>query len=165
MVLLWNVWNRRNKWFHDEELLDDRDMVVAAWGLCVDFVEANSIGSFLTPSQSSMKLTFWSRPKTNGVKINVNGAFSTTKTMSAIGIVARDHNGMVLGGMCRQITPPFMAESTEMEAFTQGLKFTIENGWMDTIIIGDAISIVNRLFNRREDVSTITLLLNEAQNI
>ncbi|XP_039024798.1 uncharacterized protein LOC120157868 [Hibiscus syriacus] len=132
-----------NKWLHDEETQDDRDVMVVVWGLCADFVKANSIGTFPTPSQNSMKSTFWSCPKTNGVKINVDGAFSTTKAISVIGIVAIDHNGMVLGGMRRQITPPFTTESTEVEAFTQGLKFAMENGWMDTIIEGDTIFIVN----------------------
>ncbi|XP_039053104.1 uncharacterized protein LOC120195035 [Hibiscus syriacus] len=83
--------------------------------------------------------------------------------IAAIGIVVRDHNGLVTGGICKQIKQPFTAESTEVEAFTQRIKFTVENGWTNATIEGDAISIVNMLVNNKEDASTIDLLLTDTR--
>ncbi|KAE8659845.1 hypothetical protein F3Y22_tig00116962pilonHSYRG01189 [Hibiscus syriacus] len=66
-----------------------------------------------------------------------------------------------------KINPPFTAESTEVDAFTQGIHFAQENGWNNVIIEGDAISIMYKLSNgnssKTHDISTIGLLLNEAR--
>ncbi|KAE8655251.1 hypothetical protein F3Y22_tig00117034pilonHSYRG01593 [Hibiscus syriacus] len=108
LTLLWNVWNRRNKWIHDVELQTDRDVILKAWNL-------------LAFCHESQKVT--------------------------VGIVAHDSNGMVLGGMTKQIDHPNSAESTEAFAFTQGIRLTVENGWSNVLIEGDAILVGNRLSN------------------
>ncbi|XP_039023287.1 uncharacterized protein LOC120155890 [Hibiscus syriacus] len=89
--------------------------------------------------------------------------------MAAVGIVARDSHGMVLGGMAMKIDPPFMAESTEVVAFTHGIRLAIENGWNNVTMEGDAISVVYRLSNqttnKTHDISTVGLLLNETRSL
>ncbi|KAE8681947.1 hypothetical protein F3Y22_tig00111280pilonHSYRG00084 [Hibiscus syriacus] len=91
------------------------------------------------------------------ININVDGAFCSDSQKVVVGIVARDSYGMVLGGMTRQVELPNMAESTEVYAFTQGIRLAVENGWSNVIIEGDAISVVNRLANRYKTIPRTTL--------
>ncbi|KAE8735408.1 hypothetical protein F3Y22_tig00000340pilonHSYRG00340 [Hibiscus syriacus] len=81
-------------------------------------------------------------------EINVDRAFCKDARVAAIGVVARDMHGMVIRGLAKKINHSFMAESTEAEAFSQGIRFAHENGWNNVIIEGDVISIVYRLSNR-----------------
>ncbi|XP_039068127.1 uncharacterized protein LOC120214249 [Hibiscus syriacus] len=123
---------------------------------------ANFDGRPIPPPNRQQKRHTWERPITNTIKNNVDGTCKQMEKVSAIGIVVRDHNGLVLGGMCKPIEQTFTAESAEADAFTQGIKFAVENGWTNATIKGDAITIVSRLVNHKEDVSTIGLILNEA---
>ncbi|KAE8676630.1 10 kDa chaperonin-like [Hibiscus syriacus] len=103
------------------------------------------------------------------IKINVDGAYSKESNMAAIGIVACDSYGMVLGGMTKNIDPPFTAEFTEAAVFTHGIQLKTENGWTNMAIKCDAISVVYRLSNqstnKTHDISTVGLLLNEARSL
>ncbi|KAE8736154.1 hypothetical protein F3Y22_tig00000132pilonHSYRG00024 [Hibiscus syriacus] len=108
-------------------------------------------------------------PGQDEIKVNVDGAFCKDSRIAAIGVVARDSNGMVIAGLAKKINPPCSAESAEVAAFTEGIKLAFENGWNRVVIEGDAISIVNRLANKRtgkiQDLSTIGLLLKEARHM
>ncbi|XP_039026895.1 uncharacterized protein LOC120160578 [Hibiscus syriacus] len=97
------------------------------------------------------------------IKINVDGAFIANSNDAAIGVIARDQHGMVIGRVARKLNPPNTSESTEALAFIHRFRFAIENGRQQVLIEGDAISIVDRLANRREDISIVGLLLNVVQ--
>ncbi|KAE8687139.1 hypothetical protein F3Y22_tig00111022pilonHSYRG00109 [Hibiscus syriacus] len=111
----------------------------------------------------------WLKSVQDKVKINMDGAFCKDSRVAAIGVVARDSYGMVIGGLAKKIEPPFSAESSEAAAFTKGIRLASENGWNKVVIEGDAISIVHRLANqvtgKIQDFSTIGLLLNEARQM
>ncbi|XP_038996978.1 uncharacterized protein LOC120121760 [Hibiscus syriacus] len=102
----------------------------------------------------------WYKPLNSTIKINVDGAYSTSSNVIVIEIVARDNHGMVVGGMCWQIPYTFTVGSAKVKAFTQGIKFALEIGWNIAIIEGDTISIINSLTNQSD---TDGLLLNEAR--
>ncbi|KAE8656259.1 hypothetical protein F3Y22_tig00117005pilonHSYRG00262 [Hibiscus syriacus] len=66
----------------------------------------------------------WLKPVQDEVKINVDGAFCKDSRVAAIGVVARDSYGMVIGGLAKKIEPPFSVESSEDAAFTKAF------GWL-----------------------------------
>ncbi|XP_039008464.1 uncharacterized protein LOC120136527 [Hibiscus syriacus] len=140
-----------------------------AWNLLGEFKQVSNPFACLSRETPPHRIRKWSKSAQGFIKINVNGAFSQESYKAVMGVVARDSNGMVHGGMAKQIDPPNTTESTKAFAFTQGIRLAIENGWNNVLIKGDAISVVNRLSNRllnkTQDVSTIRLLLNEARSL
>lgn len=94
VTVLWNIWNcRNNKVFRNTEeepkVIWDR-----AATLNRDFCNFNLVNNPLVPKSVGVK--GWQKPGTGVVKINVDAAVDG-KRMS-FGVVARDHEGFVLGG-------------------------------------------------------------------
>ncbi|KAE8681243.1 hypothetical protein F3Y22_tig00111332pilonHSYRG00015 [Hibiscus syriacus] len=167
LALLWNIWNRRNDMVHNGEMQTDRNVVVSSSNLIEEFRKVKKVDAIDRDEVGFSRFRGWIKPGQDEIKVNVDGAFCKENRKAAIGVVARDSHGMVIAGLAKKINPPSSAESAEVAAFTEGIKLAIENGWNRVIIEGDAISIVNRLANKRtekiQDLSTIGLLLNEAR--
>ncbi|XP_038999271.1 uncharacterized protein LOC120124751 [Hibiscus syriacus] len=163
IVLLWNIWNWCNKFVHEGEVQEDREVIIAAWNIYFDFFEIN--GRTAHYKVKSFRLRIWTKPLDGVIKINVDGAYSSTAKFVSLGVVARNSYGLVLGGLCRRILHPCNTEVAEVEAVTRGLKFAIDNGWDNVIIEGDAITIVNKIVNWKDDVSIIGLLRNETHGM
>ncbi|KAE8667347.1 hypothetical protein F3Y22_tig00112411pilonHSYRG00033 [Hibiscus syriacus] len=167
LTLLWNIWNRRNDLVHNGELQSDWNVVVCSSNLVEEFRKVKKVDVIDRDEVRFSRFRRWIKPGQEEIKVNVDGAFCKENRKASIGVVARDSQGMVIAGLAKMINPPSSAESAEVAAFTEGIKLAIENGWNRVIIEGDAISIVNRLANKRtgkiQDFSTIGLLLNEAR--
>ncbi|XP_039021249.1 uncharacterized protein LOC120153343 [Hibiscus syriacus] len=70
----------------------------------------------------------WNKPPVGAIKINVDGAFRAHSGEATIGIVARNHHGMVVGGLARKLHSPQNSESAEALAFSLGIHFACERG-------------------------------------
>ncbi|KAL4319273.1 hypothetical protein GQ457_18G009210 [Hibiscus cannabinus] len=92
---------------------------------------------------------------TGSVKINVDGAFLTTARLGAIGVLARDSSGAVLGGFARPIPVIGPASALEASALFVGLEFAIANGWASALIEFDAAVLVNKLHRPTPDLSLL----------
>ncbi|KAE8666664.1 Protein NRT1/ PTR FAMILY 2.7 [Hibiscus syriacus] len=167
LALLWNIWNRRNDMVHNGEMQSDRDVIVRSSSLIEEYHKVTKVDAIVRDEVGFSRYRGWIKPGQDEIKVNVDGAFCKDSRVAAIGVVARDSHGMVIAGLAKKINPPCSAESAEVVAFTEGIKLAFENGWNRVVIEGDAISIVNRLANKRtgkiQDLSTIGLLLNEAR--
>ncbi|KAL4354051.1 hypothetical protein GQ457_06G017780 [Hibiscus cannabinus] len=165
IALLWNLWNRRNKWIHDAQLIPHRMVVDYAQLLSTDFLNAQEAGS---SSNGSTTQENWSKPLQNGIKINVDGAFNPTIRKAAIGVIARNSHGMMSDGCAFQFRGYHTADSAEACAFKEGIRMAISNGWSQVMFEGDACNIVAKLEMRELDrslaayhlSSTIKTLIN-----
>ncbi|KAL4319394.1 hypothetical protein GQ457_18G009360 [Hibiscus cannabinus] len=97
----------------------------------------------------------WHPPPTGSVKINVDGAFLPTAHLCAIGVLARDSSGVVLGGFARPLPVIGPASAVEASALFAGLEFAIANGWASTLIESDATVLVNKLHRPTPDLSLL----------
>ncbi|XP_039051361.1 uncharacterized protein LOC120192691 [Hibiscus syriacus] len=145
------------------------DIIFSSSSLIGEFNRVSKTGGASRDDEVICRQWVWLKPVQDEVKINVDRAFCKDSSVAAIGVVARDAYGMVIGGFSKKIEPPFSAESSEAAAFTEGIRMAFENGWNKVVIEGDAISIVHRLANqvtgKIHDLSTIRLLLNEARQM
>ncbi|KAE8670481.1 hypothetical protein F3Y22_tig00112131pilonHSYRG00117 [Hibiscus syriacus] len=118
-----------------------------AWSLVG---EINGLSLKVGPSLQPKSLAGarrWKRPPMWHVKINVDGSFIANSGEAAIGIVACHHHGMVLDGLVIKRDPAQNPKSTEVMAFTYGIRFATENNWDRVIVERDVIPVVNRLAN------------------
>ncbi|KAL4282737.1 hypothetical protein GQ457_16G018980 [Hibiscus cannabinus] len=93
------------------------------------------------------------------VKINVDGAFLPSARLGAIGVIARDSSGAVLGGFAKPVPVHDPASTVEVSALFAGLEFTIANGWPSALIESDAAVLVNKLRRPTVDLSLLGGLL------
>ncbi|XP_039014012.1 uncharacterized protein LOC120143860 [Hibiscus syriacus] len=122
LMLLWNVWNRRNKWINNTELQPDINVILKAWNLLSEFKQVSNLFACLSRETPPRRIRKWCKLAQGLIKINVDGAFYHKSHKVDIGVVVRDSNGMALGGMTTQIDPPDTVESTEAYAFTQAIR-------------------------------------------
>ncbi|KAL4348558.1 hypothetical protein GQ457_17G007640 [Hibiscus cannabinus] len=150
MVLLWNLWNRRNKWIHEAQLLPQRLIVDYAQLLVTDFLNAKEENLSQRPAHGTKR---WTKPGLDVIKVNVDGAFRGDSGSAAIGVVARNHQGMMIDGLAHKLEGVHTAASTEACAFKAGILMALENEWQQVVFEGDASSIVTLLESRVLDHS------------
>ncbi|KAE8705661.1 hypothetical protein F3Y22_tig00110419pilonHSYRG00164 [Hibiscus syriacus] len=73
----------------------------------------------------------WHKQTVDRIKIYVDGTFFFFSGIAgaAIGVVARDHHGMVMAGLARRLEGTFAVELAEAVAFIVSLEMAQENGW------------------------------------
>ncbi|KAL4271357.1 hypothetical protein GQ457_13G012300 [Hibiscus cannabinus] len=150
MTLLWNLWNRRNKWIHEGQLIPQRIVVDYAQLLSVDLLNSQETSR---ASNSNASQERWARPLQDRIKINVDGAFNPTSRKAAVGVIARNSHGMMVDGCAFQLEGSHTAESAEACAFKEGITLAIANGWNHVDFEGDAVNIVCKLDRRELDRS------------
>ncbi|KAL4318409.1 hypothetical protein GQ457_18G009240 [Hibiscus cannabinus] len=96
---------------------------------------------------------------TGSIKINIDGEFLPTACLGAIGVLARDSSGAVLGGFVRHIPVIGPASAVEASALFAGLEFAIANGRASALIESDAAVLVKKLHRPTPDLSLLGDLL------
>ncbi|KAL4325039.1 hypothetical protein GQ457_11G026360 [Hibiscus cannabinus] len=93
------LWRRRNTWVHER----------------------------LPPAAAAPP--HWRPPHVGSVKVNVDGALLPSGRLGAIGVIARDSSGAVLGGFAKPIPIQGPASTVEVAALFAGLEFAVANSW------------------------------------
>ncbi|KAK8610041.1 hypothetical protein V6N13_026585 [Hibiscus sabdariffa] len=83
------------------------------------------------------------------------GPLVAPKYLGAIGILARDDAGSVLGGFARPVPVSGPASAVEAFAVQAGLEFAATHNWSSVIIESDAAGIVNKLPSPSQDLSLL----------
>lgn len=117
MPMLWNVWNTWNNTIFcnmDEEAHVTWERTKA---LDRDFCIHNFVGCPLRPRVHSIQR--WKKHTEGIIKINVDVA--TKDHGVGIGVVERDSEGFVCGGLARYMEVGFNAEWAELDAISEGI--------------------------------------------
>ncbi|KAL4317862.1 hypothetical protein GQ457_18G009180 [Hibiscus cannabinus] len=101
----------------------------------------------------------WHPPPAGSVKINVDGAFLPSARLGAIGVLACDSSGAVLGGLARPVSVLGLASVVEASALFAGLEFAIASGWASALVESDAAVLINKLHRPTLDLSLLGDLL------
>ncbi|KAL4319555.1 hypothetical protein GQ457_18G009430 [Hibiscus cannabinus] len=167
LTLLWGLWRRRNTWVHEHNLYPLHLTVQSAISLCHDY--ASAFAPSKTPPTTTTPTAAapprWRPPPTGYVKINVDGAFLPTARLGAIGVLARDSSGAVLGGFARSIPVIGPASTVEASALFAGLEFSIANGWASALIESNATVLVHKLNRPTTDLSLLGDLLAPSRHL
>jgi hypothetical protein len=79
------------------------------------------------------------------IKINWDVFLDMLRKRIGVGVVARDHEGVLVSAMCA--TKDFIIEPTTVEAETaqKTVELSLQLGWQKLVLEGDVLEIVNIL--------------------
>ncbi|KAK8572928.1 hypothetical protein V6N12_028968 [Hibiscus sabdariffa] len=116
IVLLWNIWNHRNRWIHSGQLIPARLVAEYAQLVHGDYEQvAENLGDSIPCAQEKK----WRKPEPGVIKINVDGAWNVTTRMAAIGVIVRDHHGMMIDGCAKMMEGAHTAETVKGSELAQ----------------------------------------------
>ncbi|KAK5784465.1 hypothetical protein PVK06_038989 [Gossypium arboreum] len=101
----------------------------------------------------------WKKPDQGTVKINFDA--SSNGRQLSFGLVARDHDGFVLGGRAGMVAQNVQTEWAEFHALVESFKFARSRNWLKLEFETDCASLVNRLNRRWADLSTMGYSIRE----
>ncbi|KAL4281182.1 hypothetical protein GQ457_03G016830 [Hibiscus cannabinus] len=153
LSVLWGLWRRRNTWVHERSLYPLHLVVEDAVLLCLDYTSASTSTRISPPAAAAPPR--WRPPPVGSVKVNVDGAFLPSARLGAIGVIARDSSGAVLGSFAKPIPIQGPASTAEVTALFAGLEFSVANAWPSALIESDAAVLVNKLHQPTADLSLL----------
>ncbi|PPD77424.1 hypothetical protein GOBAR_DD25647 [Gossypium barbadense] len=91
------------------------------------------------------------------VEINYDETFKKESKSGAIGVIARDSEGRAIDGLGKEflIDNAFMAKAYVVK---EGLKFVVNNGWMNVVIEIDVKGVIDE-FQKFEKLESYFCLL------
>ncbi|KAK9991451.1 hypothetical protein SO802_026436 [Lithocarpus litseifolius] len=104
----------------------------------------------------------WKLPKPSMFKINFDGAVSKNENKSSIGVVIRDHQGLVIASLAQQL--PYVFQPLEIEAIVaaRALEFGVETGIAKAVLEGDSELIIKVLKAGGHTIASVELLIQVA---
>ncbi|KAK5843388.1 hypothetical protein PVK06_005844 [Gossypium arboreum] len=102
----------------------------------------------------------WKKPGQGVVKINFDATMNGRK-MGFV-LVARDHDGFVLGGQTGVLEKNVQAEWAELHTLEKSFSFVRTRNWLKLEFESDCISLVNRLNRMKVDFSTMGYRIRES---
>ncbi|KAL4340704.1 hypothetical protein GQ457_08G031900 [Hibiscus cannabinus] len=166
LTLLWGLWRRRNTWVHEHTLYPLRLVVGNTVSLCHNYVSAFAPPAPSTDvAPSAAALPRWRPPPTGSVKVNVDGAFLPSSRLGAIGVLAHDSSGAVLGGFARPVPALGPAFAVEASALLAGLEYAIARGSASVLVESDAAVLINKLHRHTLDLSLLGGLLAPSRDL
>ncbi|KAL4353226.1 hypothetical protein GQ457_06G012480 [Hibiscus cannabinus] len=153
LSVLWGLWRRRNTWVHERSLYPLHLVIEDVVLLCLDYASASASTQVSPPAAAAPP--HWRPPPVGSVKVNVDGAFLPSACLGAIGVIARDSSGAVLGGFAKPIPVQGPASTVEVATLFAGLEFAVANAWPSALIESDAAVLVNKLHRPTADLSLL----------
>ncbi|KAK8995391.1 hypothetical protein V6N11_069825 [Hibiscus sabdariffa] len=141
-ALLWNIWNRRNMWYHENVFTPSR--------LDVEYVRALSLKhkkaqTTVTYNASYVRVTSWTHPLVDVVKANVDVAFIASTSAAVIDVMATGTHGLVIGAHAQVFHGMHTTKTVKVCAFATGIELATSHDWSSVIIEEGSMSIVNML--------------------
>lgn len=109
--------------------------------LSQDFRIFNLLEKTMLPKLVMEKV--WEKPGQGVIKINFDT--TTNGRKMSFGLVARDHDGFVLGGRAGVLEKNVQAEWAELHALEESIRFARTKNWLKLEFEADCVSLVNRL--------------------
>lgn len=152
-VAIWHIWENRNN-IRNGENMSHPSHVVGKIKAYVDFISLHSFGlTFSIRRENQKSMSKWSPSPAESVFINVDAAiFSHTERMG-IGVVIRNHLGLVLAASRRFVDHVDNPELGEVIAMRHALIFAEETGFQKIIVASDCASLINKVKSHEIDRS------------
>ena len=93
----------------------------------------------------SEQSVWWSPPRGDCFKVNVDGATFSKQKATGLGVVIRDDKGRVEAALSRRIEVPLGAVEAEAKAWEAGLLFAKDVDVHEIVLEGDSLVIYNAL--------------------
>jgi hypothetical protein len=153
MVVLWHIWDARNKAREGDTLVHPRTTAAKAKAY-IEMILNNLYKTAPTyRCESSSSRAKWTPPPEGTVLINVDAAiFATSRRMGA-GVVARNHDGSFLAACGERYDEVVVPEIAEAIAVRRALLFAQEEEFSKIIIASDCLSVIQRIKSGEVDRS------------
>ncbi|KAK8973020.1 hypothetical protein V6N11_047023 [Hibiscus sabdariffa] len=149
----------RNRWVHPNQLIPRKLVADFAQMLIGDKLDSQNS---MHPQSADRAALKWMKPELGWIKVNVDGAWLERENMAAIGVVARDHNGLLLDARAKRLEGSYTPEIVEACAIVEGVRVAVENGWQRVIFEGDSSGIISKMNAGKLDRSVVATHLFEA---
>jgi len=142
MFLGWLLWDARNKKLWENKSPCPPSIILAATRLREEWNTAQSTGPLGT---SNASYSHWQAPPFDMIKINSDGALALNERLAGGGLVARSHQGEVMGMLVvplQGLIDPFIVEAATM---LQGLKWALHKQWKRVCFESDSLMLISTL--------------------
>ncbi|GMI64619.1 hypothetical protein like AT4G29090 [Hibiscus trionum] len=128
-------------------------------------LSADHFGLFLTTIWNIWnRHNDWRPPPHDHLKINVDGDFDPATRTAAVGVMARDATGAIVGGLAYPLGSCLDAATCEGLGLLAGITFAQPQGWQQLLFETDCASLANRLNNPGPNLSTLVPLLPQIRD-
>lgn len=146
-VVIWNVWNYRNKVIHGSDAGASELLIPKSR----DFLESFSSARFnFELPKESLPAASWRPPSHQFVKVNYDAAVYDSGVYQ-VGVVVRDTHGQIIRWQARRFQGNPSLVAVEATAARQALIMAREMGWSHVHIEGDCLEVGNALKDQRDD--------------
>ena len=158
MVVLWNLWKRRNNLRLGKPTIPLNKVLEHSREQRIE-----SHSSPLTSTTSTTKQPArWTPPLDHWYKLNFDGATFADKDTAGIGIVVRNSDNLVMASLAQQVPLPPSVIEVETLAARWALEFALELGFERIILEGDSESLDKVL---KTECSNFTMYRHLVQDI
>jgi len=123
VILLWKLWDARNKANAGESIPTCTEVVCAAYSVFRDFA-----GEVVQPNRANVQIYSQKPPVLDYLKINFDGAFRRETQEAACGFIIRNHLGESVPAGAANISPAMDALAAETTACLFALEFAERHG-------------------------------------
>ncbi|XP_061993334.1 uncharacterized protein LOC133711194 [Rosa rugosa] len=107
----------------------------------------------------------WTAPRAGSLKMNFDGACDVKNRVCGLGVVFRDHQGLLKGALAVPQVGNIPPRSVEALALLHGLRFAIHVGFSNLEVEGDALSVINTLHDSSDDLSFEGHIIDEVKSL
>ncbi|KAK3188397.1 hypothetical protein Dsin_027958 [Dipteronia sinensis] len=157
-VLLWRTWFKRNQKVHGNWCDTSED--VLGWSVCFlnEFQNTNWPDEKHKNVAQATKMN-WVNPDVGTFKVNTAAVSNGNHYKTGIGVIVRDHKGLVMGAITQPILSLYSPQVAKAIAILKGIQFAMEKDLLPTVIESDAkgvVELINRGVTPCSDVGVIT---------
>ena len=155
VMTAWGIWMNRNEVRHGKSRKPAS--VLARWTkeYLENYVMANHSPR---PYKESVEAT-WQPPKPPWYEANMDGAIFSQQKETGIGVVIRDHHGVVVAALGKKLKALLGAIEVEAKAMKEAVNFTWDIGIRDCLFESDSLTVVNAMLRLTNPPSSIANII------
>lgn len=178
VIIMWSLWNARNKCFHNNQTPDFKNIRRSIQN-CIDEEDESSKeylksteGSSSAAMENQLSHPYWIAPAANRWKINVDASWDERSGKGGMEWLIRDSIGSLIGGGCKRIAWRWSIKILEAKAISEGLKTYIQAMVVEDFGIrpeleveSDSLEVIQAINKESSDLSELLLVVEEIEEM
>ncbi|KAL0001832.1 hypothetical protein SO802_015613 [Lithocarpus litseifolius] len=156
----WLIWNQRNTITHRGVMQEPSRLVRRTMEFLEEYKEAQQ---HLTSQPTVARSATWSLPLKTCFKLNFDAAIFNDINASSFGVVIRNEVGEVMATMTVKGPPVSDSEEAKLLACRKALKFAVDSGFIELILEGDNVTVMQIIKCSRATLSRLGHLYGDIQ--
>ena len=143
-MILWTVWNRRNKLRTTNEDYPVSQVSINAKQALTEYHQANQVVTLQSLVRTRARVN-WSPPPAENFKVNFDGATFKEISMAGLGVMIRNSLGQLIASLSELVNLPYSSDIVEAMAAARAIYFAQEIGLNSFILEGDFEAVIKCL--------------------